>query len=339
MKNLLISVIIPVYNTEKYLEKCLNSIVNQSFKNLEIIIINDGSTDCSPNIINEFAKKDSRIKVIDKTNGGIGSAYKVALNNVNGDYISFVDSDDYLDINAYEELTDIVLKEDPDFVHFGLTTLNANGIKSDISYHKTLNETVFENEQILINQFEKLKQPSLAKLFKSNLFNNIVIFDQNVGIDEMLTPQLLIKSHKAVYTSKSLYYVHERAESVCRAKYTEEKIKEIIKVYRFLCSFMEKNKPKYVKYIQIKYLNILVMIYNMYIDNKKFLSKETLFKVKKDLYIHYSKVKSTNIFKEKSLRYKLNTFFILFIPNIYNLLYNTIRGSKKTLRLNYLIKI
>ncbi len=102
----LISVIVPVYNTEKYIEKCVMSILNQTYKNLEIILIDDGSTDNSPQICDSLAEKDNRITVIHQPNGGVSSARNIGLDNTHGDYITFVNSDDYIAPNMIEFLSE-----------------------------------------------------------------------------------------------------------------------------------------------------------------------------------------------------------------------------------------
>ena len=114
-----VSIIIPVYNTEKYLEKCLDSIINQEYRNLEIIIVNDGSTDNSMNIIKKYQKLDSRIKVFEQSNKGTGSARNKGLDNATGDYISFVDSDDYVSPLFIKKLVEAI-KEDDLCSHCGM---------------------------------------------------------------------------------------------------------------------------------------------------------------------------------------------------------------------------
>ena len=99
-----ISVVVPVYNVEKYLEKCVNSIVNQTYKNLEIILVDDGATDNSGKLCDELAKIDNRIKVYHKENGGLSDARNYGVERATGDYIGFVDSDDYIDAEMYEKL-------------------------------------------------------------------------------------------------------------------------------------------------------------------------------------------------------------------------------------------
>ena len=110
-KNIKISVIVPVYNVEKYIRQCLESIINQTYKNLEIIIVNDGTRDNSMKIVEEYLS-DERIRVINKENGGVASARNRGIEEVTGEYISFVDSDDWLELNTYEKLVDIIENED-----------------------------------------------------------------------------------------------------------------------------------------------------------------------------------------------------------------------------------
>lgn len=111
MQQLKISVIVPVYNVEKYLKQCLDSIVNQTYKNLEIIIVNDGTKDNSMKIVEEYLQ-DKRIKVINKENGGLSSARNIGIKEATGDYISFIDSDDYISLNMYEDLVKNINGED-----------------------------------------------------------------------------------------------------------------------------------------------------------------------------------------------------------------------------------
>ena len=99
-----ISIVVPVYNVENYIEECINSIINQTYKNLEIILVDDGSTDSSGKICDKFAKNDDRIKVIHKKNEGLGKTRNVRILESTGDYLFFVDSDDFIDLNTIEKL-------------------------------------------------------------------------------------------------------------------------------------------------------------------------------------------------------------------------------------------
>ena len=108
--NIKISVIIPVYNAERYLKDCVDSIINQSYQNFELILVDDGSSDNSPKICDDYAAKDNRIVVIHKSNNGVSAARKTGLDNASGDYIMYVDSDDWLDINTMEKCLNVVQK-------------------------------------------------------------------------------------------------------------------------------------------------------------------------------------------------------------------------------------
>ena len=114
----LISVIIPVYNVEKHLNKCLDSIINQTYKNLEIIIINDGSKDASAEICREYAEKDNRIVFVSRENRGVSATRNEGIELAHGDYFSFIDADDYLELDAYEYLLNIVEKHNVDAVNY-----------------------------------------------------------------------------------------------------------------------------------------------------------------------------------------------------------------------------
>jgi|GEM_PF-1316612 len=249
-----VSIIIPVFNMESFLPRCLESTINQSYSNLEIIIINDGSSDTSPKIIDEYASKDNRIIAIHKENGGIGSAYKAAFNVMSGDYVLFVDSDDWLELNAVENLIKHAQAYDADLVSFGIRAFDAQGNDVKLPTFNNLNLVNSTNEAILKTHFEILKHPTLVRLYKREIFKNLVVFEQNIGIDELLTPQLLLKCSKAVYTSDVYYNVLVRPTSVCRQRYTERKIQETLKVHQFLIEFFKTNIPQYKYYEYNKYL-------------------------------------------------------------------------------------
>ena len=148
MKNDMISIIIPIYNVEKYLEKCLDSILNQTYKNLEIILIDDGSTDNSPNICNSYCEKDKRIKIIHKNNEGVSSARNKGIELSKGKYIVFIDSDDYVSNEHIEVLYDCIISNNVDLVISNLIDISEDGI--------ILNNE--EKESFLMNKDQCLKE-------------------------------------------------------------------------------------------------------------------------------------------------------------------------------------
>lgn len=151
VNNELISIVVPVYNVEKYLRRCLDSLINQTYKDIEIILVNDGSTDNSLEICEEYAKNDSRIKIISKKNEGLGMARNTGIDNADGEYICFFDSDDFVEIDAIEKMHNVIIKEQPQIVCFGFKKLDKNG---DIvnAYIPNVNKMNFYEEDV-INEF------------------------------------------------------------------------------------------------------------------------------------------------------------------------------------------
>lgn len=131
-KNIKISIVVPVYNVEQFLDECLNSVVNQTYENIEIIIVDDGSTDDCPTKCDKWAKKDNRIIVIHKRNAGLGMARNTGIEHASGDYIYFVDSDDKIDLNTVKTCVDVLTKADYDIIHFGYRRIDLHG--NELSY-------------------------------------------------------------------------------------------------------------------------------------------------------------------------------------------------------------
>ncbi|MDR1554903.1 MAG: glycosyltransferase family 2 protein [Campylobacteraceae bacterium] len=208
MNKPLVSVIVPVYNVEKYLRKCLDSIINQTYKNLEIILVDDGSPDNCGKICDECALKDKRVKVIHKTNGGQSSARNMGLDIAKGEYIAFVDSDDWIDEGMYEELVCIAQKETTDIVISGFYKVEKDGISLfkknlDTSSKDKVLQQFFTDwyPSYLYNQFYK------AKLFKNLKFTAIKFEDL------FIMPSLILRAKKIFFTPKAYYYYNRMNEN------------------------------------------------------------------------------------------------------------------------------
>ena len=201
----LLSVIIPVYNTEKYLNECIQSVVNQTYANLEIILINDGSTDNSPAICDEWAKKDSRIRVIHKENGGAGDSRNAALDTVKSPLIGIVDSDDYILPDMYEKLYNAMIENDADL---SICTLSLVDINDNVYPYKS----AFSQSLKLISRDEAFNIYNDAleydvlwtKLYKSEIFNDIRLLD-NLHEDTAIIHRVIGKCNKIVLLNQALY--------------------------------------------------------------------------------------------------------------------------------------
>lgn len=210
-----ISIIIPVYNVEKYLETCLESVINQTMSELEIICVNDGSTDRSPEILEEFAKNDERIKIINKENGGIASARNKALDHVKGDYIGFVDSDDWIEPHMYETLYKNAEKNDSDMVMCSAHRFDeiTRELLYDMPYFtlecfdETFNDTVF-NHQTTGNFLFKISVTAWNKIYKTSfLKENDIKFPEGLDFeDNAFFYESYLKANKVSLVRDHLYF-------------------------------------------------------------------------------------------------------------------------------------
>lgn len=204
----LISIIVPVYNVEKYLNKCVESIVNQTYKNLEIILVDDGSTDNCPRICDEWAEKDSRIKVIHKQNGGVSSARNAGLDNAAGEYIAFVDSDDYIKNDMYEKLYNALMKYNADVSICNMFSYN----RSLILYPE-----MFSKKPDILSLYlsDVLCSPGIpGKLYKKSIIQS-VRFDTSKKISEdyLFNYHVFKKAENAVAIKDELYCYFNREDS------------------------------------------------------------------------------------------------------------------------------
>ena len=207
-----ISVIIPIFNAERYLGKCLDSIINQSFKNLEIICVNDGSTDGSLAILEKYSKKDNRFKIINITNHGQGYARNIGIEKANGKYISFVDADDWIDLDSYEILHDFIVTNKLDVLFFQLINyINSSGnlVETDLYNHVCFKEnnlifTPEEYETLLFN----IPVCPVSKLYKTDFLrkNNIYFPEDVIFEDNIFFYNVYFQAKKLGFIKKHCYY-------------------------------------------------------------------------------------------------------------------------------------
>jgi glycosyltransferase involved in cell wall biosynthesis len=211
-----ISIIVPVYNLESLLRKCVDSILEQSFTNFELILVNDGSTDQSGEICDEYASKDSRVRVIHKKNGGVASSRNAGLSVANGNYIGFVDNDDYINKYMFETLyhgavshtADIIIC---DYVEVG-EKQHCDKQKRDTHYHIEHYNHIEACNQLYTTNNVTFVVP-WNKLYKKSLFKEIEYKVGNINDDETVAHELLYRSNKVTYIQTGLYYYVQREGS------------------------------------------------------------------------------------------------------------------------------
>lgn len=203
-----ISIIIPVYNTEKFLVRCFESVINQTYKNLEIIVVNDGSTDESLKICENYARKDSRIILLNQKNGGHSVARNNALKYVSGKYIGFVDSDDYIQLDMYEKMIALMKKYNLDAVMCGFNIIDDTIRGNTNNDTEDLNEIKIDLDTSKIYQLilqDEIGSQLWKFLFKADLWKGILSPQGRFAQDMFVLHKVLFRAKKIGYTSEKLY--------------------------------------------------------------------------------------------------------------------------------------
>lgn len=243
----LISVIVPVYNVEKYLDRCVDSLVNQVYKNLEIILVDDGSPDNCPTMCDAWAQKDSRIKVIHKENGGLSDARNAGMAVATGDYIGFVDSDDYISNNMYQLLHERMISEQSDIAACGVTLVYEDSTSSK--------ELTPEGSYILDNTAAMkaviceslLKQPVWYKLYKASCVQDIQFPKGKYHEDVFWTWQAVARAKKISVFDTPCYFYLQRGNSIMGESFSLNRLDALeAKCQRM--DFLQQNFSQLVPY-------------------------------------------------------------------------------------------
>ena len=210
-----ISVIVPVYNTEKYLSKCLDSILNQTLKEIEIIVVNDGSKDNSQEIIEEYKEKDSRIISKIKSNGGLSDARNCGIEKVNGEYLAFIDSDDYIDPVMLQTMLDLAEKHESEIVMCDLVKVDENGNEfRDLQQSPQLPEKIILKDDFTI--FGEMSCFACNKIFKKSLFEKHQ-FKKGIHFEDIeLIPKLVLDSSVISKINQPFYKYFDRQDSITK---------------------------------------------------------------------------------------------------------------------------
>lgn len=316
-ENIMISVIVPVYNGSNYIKRSVDSIIKQTHVNLEIIIVDDGSTDETGIIIDELASQDNRIIAIHKKNEGVSSARMEGIIKSIGDYITFVDADDELEIDMYDFLLQNAIKYNADISHCGYQVIYNN---DSIKYFYNTNNVIIQNrEQGICDLLEgNFVEPSLCnKLFNRKLFSQILknnLMDISIKINEdlLMNYYLFSQSRQSVYHDKCKYHYLVRNNSASRGHLNENMIYDPIKVRR---KIIENSDNITIKTALKVYVRTCINIYNrlMFEDDLKYT---------KDIKYIYSIIKKNkqyiSLLEKKSLYVG---YLIIYTGNIYRYIY------------------
>lgn len=260
MEKDLISVIVPVYKVEKYLEKCIESVLKQTYTNLQIILVDDGSPDNCGKICDEYAKKDSRIEVIHKANGGLSDARNVGISKAKGRYIGFVDSDDYIKEDMYEILLNLIKKYDADVSICNLyDVIDGNECirNKDNGIHEYSRIDILK--EILLDK--NIQSYAWNKLYKKELFDEIKYPIGKKYEDIGTTFYLFEKCNKIVVTSEPEYYYLKRADSLVN-NVTESTILDYTEIIIQRYLYIKQNIKELRKYNNYYLAKTLITAHN-----------------------------------------------------------------------------
>ena len=310
-----ISIIIPVYNVEKYIKKCLNSIKHQTYKDIEVILVDDGSTDNSGKICDEYSKKDSRFKTYHIKNGGPSRARNYGLDRITGDYITFVDSDDWLDIDVFEKIYNVIMGKSYDIILYNLRRI----------YKKRRIETnIFEDEEVVLHKeaIEKILlipekvtdklifalQGPYCKVYKKELLETLR-FDENMNYceDTCFFLQVLIRTDKLYYVNEVYYNYRARSGSLMGtygSKYADKNLKALnfmLDLYRNKKSYDILNELCFEYYCNV--ISNLIVLKEVSIMKKKQILQYYLKNIKYNY--DFSKIEWQCINKNRQIQRRL----------------------------------
>lgn len=231
----LVSIIVPVYNVENYIEKCVESLINQTYENIEIILINDGSADDSGKICDTLSMTDNRIRVIHQENGGVSAARNNALDHMQGDFVTFVDADDYVASDFIECLYNAVSEHNADISTCGHYRVEFDGSLKKI-YHLSDNpdEVIcMSGKDSITNMFYEniCSASSGSKLYKKEIFKNLRFPGYIMGEDTFVVYYAFKNSNVIAHTNKPLYYYVQHSASVTNNKANYYKFYDYVRLY------------------------------------------------------------------------------------------------------------
>ena len=308
MKTALISVIIPVYKVEKYLNDCIKSVVNQTYRNLEIILVDDGSPDKCPIICDEWAKKDKRINVIHKKNGGLSSARNAGIEVATGDYIGFVDSDDYVDEKMYEKLYTALINNDAQMSICNYVFLNENGNRVPGSADSPIEDELMTKTQA----FQKLNMQkpnywyyvtAFNKLYEKSIFMKKKFDEDRIHEDEFAIQYFIDACENIVSIKDTLYFYIQHENSIMTSPFTVKRLDAIDAFFERYHFFCDKQMTDLAETTLIATYSILI----------NFMKRNEAGNYKIEI---WKRVKKTiiELVKKKNLRsIKLSVLYVLFL--------------------------
>lgn len=306
-----ISIIVPVYNTALQTAKCLDSLVNQTYKNIEIIVINDGSTDNSKDVINEYAKKYSNIIAINQENQGVSAARNAGLKKADGKYLAFVDGDDYVLENMYELLYDKIKEDDLDVVVCNYLEVYADNTSRKAKVN-CQGSSLADNPKMI----HQMDFGPCNKLYKRKLWDNVV-FPLNTKYEDLeAVLKVFLKAKKIGYLDEYLYCYYQNVMG--QTFVIDDRVYDIFKILKHIFDVLPNNEDLYYNFEILCIRKVFEYVYRLIELNDKKKARSfylTGYKFLDDHCKDWKEIvkKSSNSFKEKIMNfYKIHPFLFKF---------------------------
>ena len=309
----IVSIIVPIYNVEEYLYKCINSVLNQTFKNFELILVNDGSTDNSGKICDEYKKKDDRIKVIHQENGGVSSARNTGIKNAKGMFIGFVDPDDWIYPDMFEKLYNNIIENNAD-ISICKHCREINGISNSKTYNSHEIIKTMDNKEAMHELFKgNLYRFALwNKLYKKECFENVSFPNGRIHEDLSTSYKIFSNANYIVFTDYVGYVYVKRVDSILTTRFNEKRLQAFIG-WNEILNYMKKN------YIDI-YDTVVACFTYWSIDNMYYILDQVSEAEDKKKYLNILKRILLNRYKEiikcNEINYKYKIIVTLLCTNI-----------------------
>lgn len=327
-QNKKVSIIVPVYKVEKYIHRCIDSIIKQTYENIEIILVDDGSPDHCGEIVDEYEKMDHRIKVIHKENGGLSDARNVGMNQVSGEFVIFVDSDDWVEKTMIEKMVDSCDQHHADVVQSAFYYAYEDKRLLDNRYYSTKDLPVILDRKTLMYELvtnEKVKNFAWGKLYKTDLIKDIPFKKGVLFEDVFWAHQVMHEVNTYVIIHEPLYNYYQRSDSIV-ATYTARNL-DILKGLLERHCFIENHYKELIDSSYKTILKMSLMHYNLLLMNRK-TDPRSLHRKELQSYIQLNHDNFKKAAREdKLLEQQLQLFSLNPYLNVINL------GLKKVLRM------
>lgn len=316
MSDPLISILVPCYNTKKYLASCIESILNQTFKNIELILLSDGSTDGSVDIMREYEKKDSRIKVIDRENKGVAISRNELIENSNGDYLMYVDSDDTISKYMIEDMLKAMKEENADLVMCPAYIVHEDTDKDMLQMNRDCEREIIDGKTALLNMITlgDFYHYPVAKLYSRKSLKDIVFPPNRVYEDSATVFKIYYNVDKAVVLKQPYYYyLVGRENSITTKKYSMKNLNDNYLAIKERYDFISEKVPELDSEAKFGYIrNIFTLLSRAYLtDDEEIMNSPIVFELENEipkLYSSASNYKNVEVILDK---YKLACIYLM----------------------------